>query len=32
MMGQYGCPLEAIAHALKRDARGFAASKMGDAS
>jgi hypothetical protein len=28
---QYGCPLEAITHALKRDARGLAASPIGAA-
>jgi hypothetical protein len=28
---QYGCPLEAITHALKRDARGVAASPIGAA-
>jgi hypothetical protein len=28
---QYGCPLEAITHALKRDARGMAASPIGAA-
>ena len=28
---QYGCPIEAIAHALKRDARGDAASPIGAA-
>src|ERR1700687_797477 len=28
---QYGCPLEAITHALRRDARGMAASPIGTA-
>jgi hypothetical protein len=28
---QYGCPLEVITHALKRDARGMAASPIGAA-
>jgi hypothetical protein len=28
---QYGCPLDAITHALKRDARGTAASPIGAA-
>lgn len=28
---QYGCPIEAIAHALKRDARGAATSPIGAA-
>jgi ribonucleoside-diphosphate reductase alpha chain len=28
---QYGCPLEAITHAVKRDARGMAASPIGAA-
>jgi hypothetical protein len=28
---QYGCPLDAITHALKRDARGVAASPIGAA-
>lgn len=28
---QHGCTLETIAHALKRDARGIAASPIGDA-
>jgi hypothetical protein len=28
---QYGCPLEAIAHALRRDARGISSSPIGRA-
>jgi hypothetical protein len=28
---QYGCPLDAITHALKRDSRGLAASPIGAA-